>query len=232
VDRRYVRRLLGLDDELEGLYRRLRKGDPVMKLAVRAGSGLRLMRQEPWECLASFILSSASNIPRIQRCIEGVAEAYGERLGGGENAVWATVPGSPLAPHSFPSPQRMVDGGRRCLKGCRLGYREEYLWETAGRFAREDVDMHGLLEMEYGEARRLLMDLPGVGGKVADCVCLFALGHGEAFPADVWIRRAVGELYMGGESITAGKARSWGMEKWGDDAGYAQQYLYHYLRSR
>jgi len=244
LDRAFIRRYLGLDDDLDAVYRRIRRKDPVMQAAVKAGRGMRLMRQEVWETLASFILSSASNIPRIRRCVEGVARAYGKRLvrGKGETldemrskAVveggFATAPGEPLSPYAFPTPRQIVDGGRKCMEGCRLGYREEYLWETAMHFHREGLAPEDLRVWEPEEARRFLLGLPGVGDKVADCVMLFALGRGATFPTDVWVRRAVGELYLGGEAMTAGKTREWGVERWGEDAGYAQQYLYWYARS-
>jgi N-glycosylase/DNA lyase len=245
VDRAFMRRYLGLDDDLDSIYRRIRRKDPVMQVAVKAGRGMRLMRQEVWETLASFILSSASNIPRIRRCVEGVAKAYGKRLVMGKGDTldsirskvvveggFTTAPGEPLSPYAFPTPRQVIEGGRKCLEGCRLGYREEYLWETAQHFRREGLAPEGLRGWEPEEARRFLLGLPGVGEKVADCVTLFALGRGATFPTDVWVRRAVGELYLGGEAMTAGKTREWGVERWGEDTGYAQQYLYGYVREK
>jgi N-glycosylase/DNA lyase len=170
-----------------------------------------------------------------------VAKGYGRQilptvdLLDGSAGPFRTVPGEPLSPFSFPSPGDILSCGRICMSSCSLGYREKYLWDTAGIMATGDIAREDLLEMEQEEAEAFLTALPGVGQKVADCVMLFSLGHGRTFPTDVWIQRAANELYRKkrrkkGKGMTPTEARKWGCEVWGKDAGYAQQYLYYFMR--
>ncbi|MDR7406589.1 MAG: hypothetical protein QN199_07390, partial [Armatimonadota bacterium] len=119
----------------------------------------------------------------------------------------------------------------RMLREALLGYRAAYLREVARRVAWGDLDLDRLRTIPTEEARRALLDLPGVGEKVADCVLLFGLGHRATFPVDVWVRRAVEELYFGGRSRSVRDIRAWALDRFGQLAGLAQQHLYHYART-
>ncbi|MGQ9582148.1 MAG: DNA-3-methyladenine glycosylase family protein [Thermoplasmatota archaeon] len=214
----FFRRYFRLDDDLDAIYERISRDEHVRQ-AVSAYRGLRLLRQEPWECLASYILSAASNIPRISRAVEGLSRSYGRRVG---LEGWAT--------HSFPSPDALCLAGVDALTRHGLGFRARYLFEAARAVAEGRIDLERLGELPTEEARGELMACAGVGPKVADCVLLFAMDRLEVFPVDRWVRRAVEELFFNGERLSGREVREWGMERYGRYAGYAQQYLFHYIR--
>ncbi|HLF93001.1 MAG TPA: DNA glycosylase [Planctomycetota bacterium] len=210
-----AREFFSLDHDLTSIDAALRR-DPKLRPALDAYPGLRLLRQDPWECTAAFILSIASNIPRIAGNIADLARVYGDlsRLGDVES-------------HEFPGPRAFVD--ERELRRLKLGFRAAYLVQ-AGRLAAG-----GLLEEIEGlpteEAKDALMVMPGVAEKVADCVLLFAYGRLSAFPVDTWIRKVMTEMHFGGRRVPDRAIRAFAQERWGDLAGYAQQYLYHWSRN-
>jgi N-glycosylase/DNA lyase len=206
-----VRHYLGLDVPYAAIIRSISK-DAYIKKAVAANYGLRLIRQPAWECLASFICSSCSNIPRIRKNLNSIAQQFGKPISLGSYKSF-----------SFPQPQDVVDSG---LKKCGLGYRCDYLQKTSLAVARRPLLLQSIAKQQYAEAKKQLMALPGVGPKVADCVLLFACGKYEAFPVDVWIARAMGHYLKASEAKTGEFARRY----FGRYAGYAQQFLYHNIR--
>ncbi|MDO8750187.1 MAG: DNA glycosylase [Dehalococcoidia bacterium] len=210
--------LLRLDDDLEAICRDMAADKPLSE-AVARHRGLRLLRQDPWECLASFICSSASNIPRISRNVNSVAEAYGEPVSLEGRRLWR-----------FPGAERVAEAGEKALLGLGLGFRAGYLANTATRVAEGRVDLMALRLAPYSEAKAVLMELPGVGDKVADCVLVFSLDKLEGFPIDRWVRRALEEWYGHREKAQYRELLEWAQERWGQRAGYAQQYLFHHLR--
>jgi N-glycosylase/DNA lyase len=208
-----VRHYLGLDVSYSAIIRSISK-DSYIKKAVAANYGLRLIKQPLWECLASFICSSYSNIPRIRKNLNSIAETFGKPISLGS-----------YRSYSFPMPQEIVGAKLKC---CGLGYRCDYLQKTSFAVARRPQLLRDIARLPYAAAKKKLMELPGVGEKVADCVLLFACGRFEAFPVDVWIKRAMERYCRGGEKKVAEFARSY----FGKYAGYAQQFIYHYERSR
>ena len=197
--------------------------DEPMQTALRACHGLRLLRQDPWECLASFILSSTKQIVQIQQIIASLTERFGNPL-----------PALSPYPHafSFPGPERLARCTEAELRSCKMGFRAPYLLETAriiteGRF---DLEKIGSLPLEI--ARAELMTLPGVGRKIADCVLLFAYGFPTAFPIDVWVTKALKELYFARRRrVNLKRLHRFSAEYFGPHGGYAQQYLFHYMRT-
>ncbi len=212
-----LRHYLGLDEPLEAIEGVLRR-DPVLGRVLPTTSGLALLHQEPWECLISFIISAFNNIPKIELSLNRLARQFGEQIGEG---VWA-----------FPSPEQLAGASLRDLRRCALGYRAPYVREVSRRVASGGVDLQAVGRAEYPVARRLLLTLPGVGEKVADCVLLFAHGKGEAFPVDVWVKRAVERWYFAGRRKTERQIREFARERFGQLAGYAQQHLFHSIRRR
>jgi len=178
--------------------------------------GLRLLEQDPWETLASFISSAASNIRKISGCVEGMAERWGE-----------PIPGSPR--RAFPAAGALARAGAKRLRVTGLGFRAPYLSGTARKIAREPFSWEHLRSASYEEARALLMELPGVGPKIADCTLLFGLGRLEAYPVDRWIRRATLEL-ASRRSATDEDLLRWA-ERFGPGRGYLQQILFHLRRT-
>ena len=181
--------------------------DRFLARAARYGSGLRILRQDPWETLISFILSTRRNIPSIRRCVEALCARFGADMGEGLRA--------------FPTAEALAGAPEAALRGCALGYRAPYVLETARAVASGQVDLAALGVLEDGALRRALMALPGVGPKVADCVMLFGYHRLAASPVDVWIERVIQERY-GGVSPFA---------RYGQAAGVMQQYLFFYRRA-
>jgi len=197
--------------------------DAPMRAAVAACPGLRLLRQDPWECLASFILSSTKQIVQIRQIVALLGERYGEPLAGftaGERH------------YSFPGPERLAELSEVDLRGCKMGFRAPNLLNAAREIAAGRMDLEAICGMDYAAARERLMTLRGVGGKIADCVLLFAYGFDTAFPVDVWIERALQELYFPRRRASDQRLRRFAATHFGQHAGYAQQYLFHYMRTK
>lgn len=198
--------------------------DPPMRAAVGACRGLRLLRQEPWECLASFILSSTKQIVQIQQIVRLICERFGEPV---------TVPEGHEPAYAFPSLARIAASSESELRACKMGFRAPYLLGTARALVRREVDLESLRSLRLGAARSELLKLPGVGRKIADCVLLFAYGFQQAFPVDVWVMRALRHLYFPRRRrINLERLQDFSARHFGPNAGYAQQYLFHYIRTK
>lgn len=185
--------------------------DEVLAKALAYGSGLRVLRQDPFETLISFVISANNNIPRISGIIERICAACAPE-------------GEEQAP--FPSPGVLAQLGEAELRALGAGYRAPYIIESARR--AQDTDFGALAAAPYQKAYDGLLKFKGVGPKVADCILLFGLGHTGAFPVDVWMRRVLEKLY--GFSGTPRQMRAFAAERFGAHAGIAQQYLFHYAR--
>ena len=213
-----LRDYLRLDDDLEDIYSSI-DTDPRMHEAIAEYRGLRILRQDPWECLVSFICSANSNIPRISATMVSLAQNYGRPLKLGD-----------YVDYSFPSPEKLAEAGEAALRDLKLGFRAKYVAQAAERVASGVVKLEPLRHLPYQEAKEVLMSLAGVGDKVADCALLFSLDKLDACPIDRWVRRAMEEWYLDGERLNYRDIRAWSLEKWGGYAGYAQQYLFHQKR--
>lgn len=214
----------------------LSDGDPVMSAAIAHAPGLYLLRQDPWETLATFLISQNNGIPRIRRIVETMCACFGEppsqppQLPPPSPALPPpqppSLPGMPL----FPSVERIAALSEDALSVCRAGYRTGYLIKTARQLADGEVDLSALGNMPYHEARASLLRLHGVGVKVADCALLFSGLHREAFPVDRWVVRVMNALYPESGKDTASLQR-YAAHRWGTLAGLAQEYLFHYARA-
>lgn len=197
--------------------------DPHLQAAVAAHRGLRLLRQEPWECLASFILSSTKQIGQIQQVIAALCARLGDPL---------TVPPGHEPAFAFPAAARLAKVSEAELRACKAGFRAPYLQAAARAVSRGELALERLGQRPLNEARAELMRLPGVGEKIANCVLLFAFGFQEAFPVDVWVRRALRQMYFPGRNPSAKELARFTRTHFGPFAGYAQQYLFCYARAR
>ena len=197
--------------------------DEPMQSSVRSCAGLRLLRQEPWECLASFICSSTKQIVQIQQIIALLCRRFGEPVAvpGGHEPVW-----------SFPDFGRLAGVSETDLRECKLGFRAPYLLNSARKLRDGEVDLSGLHSVALEEARTQLIQLPGVGLKIADCVLLFGYGFQQAFPVDVWIMKALRQLYFPKRRVKLPRLRRFSQTHFGPHSGYAQQYLFHYIRTK
>ena len=237
-DASLVDRYLDLDLDLVSVCKEISIDEHVLA-AVNGYPGLRILRQEPWETVISFILSQWSNVPRISKQIDLLSQSYGQQIAPG---CW-----------SFPTPRELARAGSADLRARGLGYRADYVRDAALQFMEKGVEwLESLENVEYREARNRLVIPPavgrpgsefpeasfgekihGVGTKVADCILLFSLGHYDAFPVDVHVRRAM-ERWYGHHGVFTGSYDSvgdFGRRRFGRCAGYAQQYLFHRQRS-
>jgi N-glycosylase/DNA lyase len=221
----FVRSYFRLDDDLEAILKEI-SVDRHIRRAVEKYRGLRLLRQDPWECLVSYVASSASNIPKISRCIRKISERYGDRQ---ELGAFVT--------YGFPAPETLAAAGAPALKECELGFRAGYIAGIARDMTDPDSqamltpqELRALRGVPAEQARLKLLEFKGVGEKVADCVLLFSLDKLETFPVDRWVQRVAERLFFNGRKLSPKKVREWGRAHYGCYAGYAQQYLFHYMR--
>jgi len=179
---------------------------PTLAEAARYAPGIRILDQEPFEALISFIISQNNNIKRITGIVDRLCERFGEPIG-------ADVP------HAFPTAQRLAALSPDDLAPIRAGFRQRYIIDAARKVADGTIDLEQLRALPYDEARSKLMQITGVGVKVADCVLLYGLHRLDGFPLDVWMKRAMAALFKGVEPSNFGRY-----------AGIAQQYIFHYAR--
>ncbi len=214
---------LQADVELNGVLATFPQDDPHLQAAVAACRGLRLLRQDPWECLASFILSSTKQIVQIRQIVRTLSERFGERV---------PLPDGCSLAFAFPTARRVAALSEAELRECKMGFRAPYLLGTARRIVAGEFAPEQLQQCPVAEARTRLLALPGVGEKIADCVLLFAYGFPTAFPIDVWVARALSTFYFRGRTMPPERLRQFAAKHFGPNAGYAQQYLFHHIRTR
>lgn len=195
-----------LDRDYDALCERF-KQDEHLKKAVEECYGIRLLRQEPWETLCSFIISANNNIPRIKGIIDRLCRLLGEHLGGDD--------------YAFPSPEKIVEAGIEGIAPIRAGFRAKYIVDAAQKVASGEVDLNKIFALSLDGGRDELIKVKGVGEKVAQCTLLYGFGKVDAFPVDVWVKRIMSELYPDGLPECTNGSR-----------GIAQQYLFHWRRTQ
>lgn len=185
--------------------------DPEDAYLIRAaafGSGIRILRQDVWEMIITFILSQQNNIPRIRKMIRELSHSFGEKKEAEDGTFY----------YGFPTPERLAGVSEDELREMKFGYRSRYICGSAASVADGRFDLASLTGMEYGRAKEELIKLPGIGGKVADCICLFALHHMDAFPVDTHIKSVMDTYYSAGFPF----------ERYRGCAGVMQQYIFYY----
>ena len=213
-------------DDIAGITRSISR-DPVIGGAVRRYPGLRLLDQDPFQCLISFIVSANSSIPRIRGCLRRMTRMFGDRVKFEGREFFL-----------FPEPAALAGAPAGTIARCGVGYRAKYIHEAARMVHSGRIDLDGLRGATYGDAREALLPVPGVGGKVADCVMLFSLDKLEAFPLDRWVARVLDRHYPGrfldparpaDAAITGRRYEALHervVDHFGQYAGYAQQFLF------
>jgi N-glycosylase/DNA lyase len=214
VEESFLIHFLRLDEELDPILKEIDR-DPVIHQAIQKYRGIRLIRQDPWECLLSFLCSSAKSIAHIRALIEILCRAFGKKI------FFENIIG-----YGFPEPLCIENSLQ--LESVRAGFRKKYLVTVSQCFDRNKL--LALKGLSYEEARQSLMKLSGVGGKVADCTLLYALDFLEAFPMDIWIKRGLQKVYFGGKKMKEKAMEQFVSNHFGPFAGYAQLYLYHFWR--
>ncbi len=208
------------DDNVDGIIAEL-SADPLIAESVSSHRGLRLIRQDPWECLISYLCSINSNIPRIKGDVERLSRKYGREI---------AFDGRPF--YTFPSVDALAGAEEDELRKLKTGFRAKYIVSAARKVKDEKIDLISFRKRSYEDAFEELCTFNGVGPKVADCVLLFSMDKLEAFPVDRWVRRGVELVYFGGRKLTEKRVREWSRMHFGRFAGYAQEYLFYGSRLR
>jgi N-glycosylase/DNA lyase len=208
--------------------------DAHISKAIKEFWGLRIIRQDPWECLISYICATYKSIPAIKHMLNNLSKKFGKKV---------ILDGFDF--YTFPEIEKLSNATLKSLEECRLGYRAKFLLETSKRIFENKVELERLKQLPYERAKKELCSFPGVGPKVADCVMLFSLDKQEAFPVDVWVKRVILNHYaeklpiefvqklLHCDSLSNSdykKLNTFGRTYFGKYAGYAQEYLYHYER--
>lgn len=205
-----------MDDDLSAIHAQICQDERVAAMADRY-PGLRILRQEPWECLVAYICSANSNIKRIHQVMENIAESLGYPI---------DLQG--IRRYAFPGPAKLAAAGEAELRRLGLGFRAPYVDRAAQEVAAGELDLNALTHLPYAPAKARLLECYGIGSKIADCIAVFSLEKLEAFPIDVWVRRALGEWYFPGQKTPPDRELlAWAQSYFGPYAGYAQQYLFH-----
>ncbi len=189
--------------------------DDVLKPLVEYGEGIRILKQEKWECLISFIISQNNRIPQIKKCINYFAENYGDKIENG---------------YAFPTPEQLADKTIEELQESKVGFRAKYIDDCTKKVVNKELLLEEIQHLPREEVAKELLKIKGVGVKVANCVLLFAYAKADAFPVDVWIKRAMEALYFNNEEQKLENIQSFAEEKFGEYSGIVQQYLFYYAR--
>lgn len=205
-----------LERDYDKIIEKISHNDPIMKKATEYAQGIRLLNQEPYECLLSFIISQNNNIPRIKKIIKAMAKQYGRPLDG---------------EYLFPTLNEIENATVEDLMELKMGFRAKYIYDCISKLKSGEVSLFNTDSLSTDEVRKMLISIKGVGQKVADCVLLFSLKRRETFPTDVWIKRVMEHLYFNDEEKDIKEIHAFAQGKWGEYCGYAQQYLFYYARS-
>lgn len=192
--------------------------DKVLSEAIKYGEGIRILRQDLWETIISFIISASNNIPRIKGIIERFCENFGEEI----NYMGKTY-------YSFPTPEKTASLSKEDLSVIRAGFRDKYIMDAAEKIASGEFSLDALRSLPSSEAKKMLLTINGIGEKVANCIMLFGLNRADAFPVDVWIKRIMEYCYFDSEQ-SIGEIASFAEDKFGSLGGFAQQYLFFWAR--
>lgn len=213
------KRYFDLDKDYSDIKDRILKLDNRLSDAIKAKPGVRILRQDFFETLISFIISQNKQIPHIKQIVHNISEKYGSKIYLNDNHVV----------YAFPTVEQLAVVTEEQLRECKVGFRAPYIKCATDMVASGQICEEKLLDMSVADAREALMTIKGVGEKVANCVLLFGLGFTDTFPVDVWMKRIMEYMYF--DSPQDKKLiESFAMEKYGDLAGYAQQYLFFYGR--
>ena len=218
-----VRSYFDLDRNYSEIKDSLSKIDKYMKTSIEFGKGIRILNQDLWECIISFIISANNNIPRIKKIIEKLSKEYGKEIEFNGKKYY-----------TFPTPKELGKASVQDLRNLGLGFRDKRVYETTRKVNTNEVDLDEIKKLNNSnKIREELLKLDGVGNKVADCIMLFSLQRFDVFPIDVWVRRVMHDLYIHNENeenVSKTELGKIAEEKFGKIAGLAQQYLFYWRR--
>ena len=211
-----------LETSYSYITRQLSQKDDFMAKAVHFGEGIRILKQDPWEMLISFIISQNKAIPHIKECIRNICEHFGFPINEAD--------GEGRKYYTFPTPKELGRATEEELRACKLGFRAPYIIDACRKVLNGEVILNDLYIMDTNDARQKLMQIKGVGPKIADCILLFAYGKSGVFPTDVWIKRVIEGAYFDGKEVKPEEIQNFANSYFGSLAGYAQQYIFYYGR--
>ncbi|WP_250675218.1 DNA glycosylase [Paraclostridium ghonii] len=197
----------------------LKSMDEYLEKATEFGWGIRILRQDPWEMLISFIISSNNRIPMIQKAIANLSREYGTYIGQYNEVDY----------YDFPTPQQLNKASIEDIRACSTGFRDKYIKSTTQRVINENEDVYSYENLSTEDCIKKLMEYSGVGPKVCDCIALFGMQKYDTFPVDVWVKRVMQEFYVE-DDMSLPKIRNYAIDKFEDLSGFAQQYLFYYAR--
>lgn len=212
-----------LKTDYEKIKEKLASVDEHLATSIKYGNGIRILNQDLWETIISFIISANNNIPRIKGIIERICKKYGNEIEWRKNKYY-----------TFPSIENLSKATVQDLRDLGLGFRDKRVYDTTRMFLNKEITIEELQEeRDLNKLKEKLLSLPGVGPKVADCIMLFALKKYEVFPIDVWVRRVMNDLYIHNkdeEKVSKIELQKLAKEKYSNLAGLAQQYLFYWKR--
>ncbi len=212
-----------LERDYDNLKNTLASIDNFMKNSIEFGEGIRILHQDFWECIISFIISANNNIPRIKKIIERISKEYGNKIEFDGNDYY-----------TFPTPEQLSKASVENLRNLGLGFRDKRIFEVTKKVLEKQFDLEQIQKLnDTEEICNQLLKLDGVGPKVADCIMLFSLQKFDVFPIDVWVRRVMNELYIHNEKeekVSREVLKELAQKKFKNMAGIAQQYLFYWRR--
>ncbi|MDU6247511.1 MAG: DNA glycosylase [Paeniclostridium sordellii] len=208
-----------LDTDYSKIKNELRNMDEYLEKATEFGWGIRLLRQDPWEMIISFIISSNNRIPMIQKAIKNLSTEYGTYIGSYEGEDY----------YDFPTPQQLSKASIEEIRACSTGFRDKYIKSTTEEVIKNNDDVYSYRNLSTEDCIKELIKFNGIGPKVGDCIALFGMQKYDTFPVDVWVKRVMQEFYVE-DDMSLPKIRKYAIDKFGDLSGFAQQYLFYYAR--
>lgn len=201
------------------IKKQLKVMDEYLEKATEFGKGIRILQQDGWEMLISFIISANNRIPMIQRAINNLSERYGKFIGEYRGKKY----------YAFPTPEELSKVSVEDIRACQTGFRDKYIKSVVDYVNENNEDVLSYRKLDTSECIKELVKFNGVGPKVADCIALFGMQKYDTFPVDVWVKRVMEEFYVE-DNLSLPKIRKFALDKFGDLAGFAQQYLFYYAR--
>ena len=214
-------RYFALDIDYSNIKNKICMIDKNLKSVVEFGDGLRILDQDEWEMLITFILSTNNSIQMVTNIIDNLCEKYGDYIGKYEGKKY----------YAFPIPQKLSTLSLDELRECKTGFRDKYIKSVSEIISSNKLDLYELSSMNTNDCINNLKSLSGVGIKVADCIAMFSMRKRDIFPVDIWMKRVMMEFYLD-EDMSIPKIRNFAIEKFGDLSSYVQQYLFYYAREK
>ena len=205
-----------LERDYAAISAKFAENDPVMSDAIAFAPGIRVLNQDPWEMIVSFIISQNNRIPQIKKVINNISKRYGTKING--------------LNHAFPTAEQLSSAKAEDLRECKTGFRDKYILDASFKAANKELHLGRDTEMTTEDLRKSLLSVKGIGEKVAHCILLFGYGRFDTFPVDTWVRKVMEEYYFGGKKAQVAEIHRFAYERFGSLSGIAQQYLFHYIR--